>query len=77
MTAQKRTDKAAGKALSEKEFYALMLRDYGVAWDKGHDLYMDEMIAQIRNELKTDEPADAEKKTEKSKDRSCRQPFDK
>ena len=55
--------KPDGEALSEREFYALMLRDYGVVWDEGHDLYMDEMIAQIRTELDTgDEVKTKEKK---------------
>lgn len=50
-------EKKDEKALTKEEFYAMLLKDCGVDWEEGRDLYMDEMIAQIRTELGEDAPA--------------------
>jgi hypothetical protein len=42
-------------SLSKKEMYALLLKEYEECGDEGRELYLEELLEELRKDLETDE----------------------
>ena len=49
------TDNKDTKILSKKEMYALLLKEYEECGDEGRELYLEELLEELRKDLGTDE----------------------
>ena len=41
--------------LSKKEMYAMLLKEYEECGDEGRELYLEELLEELRKDLETDE----------------------